>query len=75
MPHESAAHLVQCRKNAMKDLMFDEKTRMTPLKMEAMRHMHMKSEKEHNAAKSALQQRVKKLGYSIEDLNNLQFYI
>ena len=43
MPHEAATHLVQCRKNAVKDLMFDEKTRMTPLQMEAMRHMHLKS--------------------------------
>jgi len=37
--------------------------------------MTIKSEKEHNTAKKALQDRVKKLGYSIEDLNNLQFYI
>ena len=43
MPHESAAHLVECRKNATKGLMFDEKTRMTRLQMDAMQHMHNKS--------------------------------
>lgn len=37
--------------------------------------MNQRSEKEHNAVKSALQQRIKKLGFTIEDLNNLQFYI
>lgn len=75
MPHESASHAAECRKNAMKALVFDEKTRMTRLQMDAMIYMHNKSEKEHNTVKNTVQQRIKKLGYSIEDLNNLQFYI
>lgn len=75
MPHESASHAAECRKNAMKALVFDEKTRMTRLQMDAMIYMHNKSEKEHNNVKNTVQQRIKKLGYSIEDLNNLQFYI
>jgi ribosomal silencing factor RsfS len=74
-PREAATHYATCRQNASKGLFFDEKTRMTPLQIEAVRHMHQRSEKEHNSVKSALQQRVKKLGFSIEDLNNLQFYI
>ena len=45
MPYEAADHLVQCRKNAAKGLVFDEKTRMTKLQMDAMLYMHNKSEK------------------------------
>ena len=59
----------------MKELIFDEKTRMSALQMGAIHHMHLKSEKEHNAVKKSVQQRIGKLGYSIEDLNNLQYYI
>ena len=50
-------------------------TRMTPLQTEAMKYMHNKSSKQHNSVKSELQNRIKKLGYSNEDLDNLQFYI
>ena len=64
MPHDTN-HIVECRKNASKDLIFDGKTRMTPLQTKAMLYMHTKSEKEHNSVKHALQQRVKKLGFTI----------
>lgn len=64
MPHDTN-HIVECRKNASKDLVIDVKTRMTPLQTKAMLYMHNKSEKEHNTVKAALQQRIKKLGHSI----------
>ena len=45
MPHESAAHLTACRAKAMEKLVFDEKTHMTSLQMDAMRYMTQKSER------------------------------
>ena len=48
---------------------------MTSLQIEAMQYMALKSEKEHNEIKPTLQTRIKKMGYTLEDLNNLQFYV
>ena len=45
MPHEAEAHFAICREKAMASLVFDHKTRMTPLQMEAVKYMHTKSEK------------------------------
>jgi hypothetical protein len=64
-PSEASIHYAACRGKAMNELVFDEKTRMTPLQIQAMKHMNERSEKEHNSVKSALQQRIKKLGYKI----------
>ena len=75
LPRAMEGHLIECKKEALKNLQFDPSTRMTPLQMDAMQYMILKSEKEHNEIKPTLQARIKKMGYTLEDLNNLQFYV
>ena len=41
-PSEASIHYAACRGKAMNELVFDEKTRMTPLQIQAMKHMNDK---------------------------------
>ena len=69
-------HKDKCdKKPQIPKVILDEKSRISKLQAEAMKYMHEKSAKEHNAAKSSLLKKVKNLGFKNDDLENLHFYV